>query len=294
MTDIQLIDNVLNSKKPSDIFQDNWKKTYINYSKILHPDYNSNPKAAEAMSRINQYKDLIENGTVLTDESGDFKVFDKKIVFNITDTNRELIRKSFENFKILKSKKDGTSINFHKYLPESMKINNDLLIVEFKDSSIPLTGLKLPQEHVNWIMSRMMEVSLWFRNLGYSHIGMNPTTVFVVPETHGIIITSFYHMTPLDEKATTISAKYKMWYPTTLFSQKIATPDIDLELCKKIAIYLLGDKSAGGTALKRDKDVNQEMLTFLLTKHQNEFGDYEKYRALLKKNFEKKFYTLDI
>jgi hypothetical protein len=125
-------------------------------------------------------------------------------------------------------------------------------------------------------------------------MGMNPTTVFVVPETHGIIITSFYHMSQLDKKANTISARYKTWYPTKLFTEKIATPDIDLELCKKIALYLLGDRSAAGTKLKRDKDVNHEVLTFLLTKHQNEIDDYTKYREILEKNFEKKFYPLNL
>jgi hypothetical protein len=76
--------------------------------------------------------------------------------------------------------------------------------------------------------------------------------------------------------------------------KKIATQDIDLELCKKIALYLLGDRSAAGTKLKRDKDVNQEVLTFFLTKHQNEVEDYTKYREILAKNFEKKFYPLNL
>ena len=101
-------------------------------------------------------------------------------------------------------------------------------------------------------------------------------------------------MTLVNKKAETISAKYKMWYPTTLFTKKIATHDIDLELCKKIALYLLGDRSGAGTKLKVDKDVNQEFLTFLLTKHQNEYQDYINFRAMLKKNFESKFYLLNL
>ena len=125
-------------------------------------------------------------------------------------------------------------------------------------------------------------------------MGLNPTTVFVVPETHGIIIISFYHMGTLGKKAETISAKYKMWYPTTLFTKKIATQDIDLELCKKIALYLLGDRSAAGTKLKKDKDVNQDVLTFLLTKHENHKDEFVQYRELLAKNFEKKFYLLNL
>ncbi len=294
MTDIEIIDKVLKSNKPSDIFVGDWKPTYKSYSRLIHPDACSQPKASDAMAKMNYYKDLLENGIQYRDETGNFRVYDKKIVYQITNENRALLTTSYNNYKILMSKTDKASVGFHRYLPETMKMENDRLIIYLKDRAVLLTGQKLPQIHVNWLFSRMFEISLWFRNIGYSHMGLNPTTVLVVPETHGIIITSFYHMSQLDKKANTISARYKTWYPTKLFTEKIATPDIDLELCKKIALYLLGDKSAAGTKLKRDKDVNQEVLIFLLTKHQNEIDDYTKYREILAKNFEKKFYPLNL
>lgn len=294
MTDIELIEKLLNSNKPQDILTGDWKPVYKRYSRLIHPDTCKHLKASDAMAKLNEYKDLLTNGIDYVDETGSFKVFEKKMVYKVTDDNRILLRKSFDNFKILKSMTDKSSVGFHRYLPDSMRLSTNELIINFKDRSVPLTGEQLPQIHVNWLFSRMFELSLWFRNIGYSHMGMNPTTVFVVPESHGIIVTSFYHMTHLDKKANTISARYKMWYPTTLFMKKIATQDIDLELCKKIALYLLGDRSAAGTKLKRDKDVNQDILTFLLTKHQCEVEDYKEYRDLLEKNFERKFYPLNL
>lgn len=294
MTDIEIIDKILKSKKPSDILNGEWKDTYKHYSRMVHPDMCNHPDASNAMAKMNYYKDVLENGVQYTDEAGDFKVFEKKIVYTITDENRKLIQKSVKNYNILKSKTDKSSVAFLRYLPESMVLEKDSLTINLKDRAIPLTGQKLPQIHVNWVFSRMFEILLWFRKIGYSHMGMNPTTVFIVPETHGVILISFYHMTHLDQKADTISARYKMWYPTTLFVKKIATQDIDLELGKKIALYLLGDKSAAGTKLKRNADVNQEILTFLLTKHQCEIEDYTKYREILTKNFERKFYPLNL
>lgn len=294
MTDIEVIEKVLKSNKPTDLFNGDWKTTYKSYSRLIHPDTCGQPNASDAMAKLNNYKNLLENGVQYTDEAGDFRVFEKKIVYVITDDNRKLITKSVKNYKILKTKNDKASVGFHRYLPESMVLENEQLIINLKDRAVPLTGQKLPQIHVNWLFSRMFEICLWFRNIGYSHMGFNPTTVFVVPETHGIILISFYHMSRLDQKADTISARYKMWYPTNLFMKKIATQDIDLELSKKIALYLLGDRSAAGTKLKRDADVNQEILTFLLTKHQNEVEDYKQYRELLSKNFEKKFYQLNL
>lgn len=294
MTDSDVIELVLSSKKPQDIFNGDWKPLYKKYSRLIHPDLCKKPYADKAMAMMNEYKVILENGITFTDETGDFKVFTNEIIYEITDENRDLIQQSFDNFKILKSRKDSASINFHRYLPKSMKKNNTKLIITLEDRGIPLSNQKLEQIHVNWVFSRMFEVSLWFKNIGYSHLGINPTSVFVIPETHGIIITTFYHMTKLNTKASTISAKYKMWYPTTLFTEKIATQDIDLELCKKTAIYLLGDRSAAGTKLKVDKDVNQEVLMFLLIKHRNDNTDYDKYREILKKNFERKYYPLNI
>lgn len=295
MSDIELIDKALKSTKPSDLFNDDWKKDYISYCKLIHPDTCKLPKASDAMAIINHYKDVIENGTAYADETGAFRVFEKKIEYVVTDLNRKLLTKSVENYKMLMAKHDKASECFHKYLPQEMRLEKDKLTIVFKDRAIPLTGQKLEQIHVNWLFSRMFEFTLWLRQIGYSHMGLNPTTVFVVPETHGIIIISFYHLTALGKKAETISAKYKMWYPTNLFTNKKTTPDIDLELCKKIALYLLGDKSAAGTKLKMNKvDINQEVLTFLLTKHENHVDEYKKYREILSKNFEKKFYSLNL
>ena len=294
MTDVELIEKVIKSNKPSDLFVEDWKKDYLRYCKLIHPDTCGHPKASDAMAIINHYKDVIENGISYVDEAGQFRVFEKKIVYEVTDVNRKLITKSVSNYKSLKSKTDKASVSFHKYLPESMVLETNRLTINLKDRAVPLTGQKLPQIHINWLFSRMFEFTLWLRQINYSHMGLNPTTVFVVPETHGIQVISFYHMTVLNKKAETISAKYKMWYPTTLFSQKISTPDVDLELCKKIALYLLGDRSGAGTKLKRDKEVNQEVLNFLLTKHQNSKEEFLQYREILRKNFEIKFYPLNL
>lgn len=294
MTSEQAIEKILKSKSATDLIETDWATTYRKLSALVHPDRCQLSDAADAMARLNTYKDLRENGTTLVDEQGNFKVFEDRLVYTVTDDNRALIRKSFDNFKILKSKTDKSSVAFHRYLPESMRLSKKELIVNLKDRSVPLTHQELPQIHVNWLFSRMFEYILWMKQIGYVHMGMNPTTVFVVPETHGVIITSFYHMTPIGDKVDTISARYKMWYPTSLFNLKKATPDIDLELSKKIALYLLGDRSAAGAILRRNPDVNKDILNFLLTKHQNELDEYKMYRETLQKNFEKKFYPLNL
>ncbi len=78
------------------------------------------------------------------------------------------------------------------------------------------------------------------------HCGLNPESIFIVPETHGIQICSFYHLTKIGNRIGTISGKYSNWYPQDVFKTKIATPIIDLGCSMKIASYLLGDTSGIG------------------------------------------------
>lgn len=295
MNDIDVINKIMKASKPSDVFSDDWKKEYVQFSKLIHPDACSHPSAMDAMTKLNEYKQLISNGVTYTDEAGDFNVFENRIERDITDDNKELLMKSYNTYRKIMSFNDKSlKDHFYKYLPKSMVIAGNKMTIYLHERSIPLTNNTLPQVHVNWIFSRMFEFNLWFSQKGYAHLGYNPTSVFVVPSTHGVAITSFYHVTKIGQKVDTISAKYKMWYPTRLFNEKIAKPDIDLELCKKTAIYLLGDKSASGAKLKRDKNVNQPLLTFLMTKHMNTVDDYDQFRNILAKNFKKKFYVLDL
>jgi len=296
MTDIELINKVLKSKKPSDIFTSNWKKEYIGYSKLIHPDYCNKDKAGDAMATLNTYKAEISFGVKGTDDSGDYKRFSNRIVYHVNEDNEKLLKKSVENYTKLKKKAVGNFANFAGYLPHSMKFVGDQLIVVFNNEhrAIPVVGLKLPQTHVNWVFSRMFEFCLFVRGVGFSHMGINPETIFIVPESHGIQCTSFYHLTPLTNKAKTFSSRYKNWYPTTLFTEKKATGDIDLELSKKIAISLLGDVSGAGTKLRRVAEVNNDILTFLIGKHDGDFNDYDKYRKIVTTHFENKFYTLNI
>lgn len=298
MNSIDLINEILNATKPSDVFTDkDWNKTYLKYSKLIHPDYCKHENANDAMSKLNELKQQINNGVECNDDSGKYQRFDMKLIYTVTDMNKELLMKSVNNFKNILDiiKKDSNFESFRKYLPKSIRYNKEKYIVDFSHRAVPLYSLyPLEQIHVNWVYSRIHEFALFMKNNGLSHMGINPESVYIVPETHGIIITSFYHMGNVTEKAKTYSAKYKNWYPTKLFSNKKLIDDTDLELAKKCAIYLLGDKSGGGNKLKFNDNINKEILSFYIESNYNDFDTYKRYRMLLKKNFKSKFYKLNV
>lgn len=140
---------------------------------------------------------------------------------------------------------------------------------------------------MNWIYSRILEFAGWINQTGYVHAGFTPDSIYTVPETHGIQVISFYHMTKIDDKLKTISGKYAPLYPASVFKNKNAYPGIDIDLAKKIAITLLGDKSGAGTRLRASH--NSSLINYLQTLDSDPIESYYKYRKLLDANFKKEF-----
>lgn len=285
-----LIDKILKAKKIQDILDTtNLKSEFDRLMKQIHPDLCPLPGTHDATCKLNTLREVFEKGIIYTDDIGQFR---SNGYFAEYSGDKDLLNLSLYNYRKLKSLKDKSSLNFHRYLPDSMEMKGDVLLINFTHRAVPLHGLQLPQEHANWILSRMLEYIAWMTSIGYVHAGLTPESVFVVPETHGIIVTSFYHMTGIDRPLTTVSGKYKHWYPACTFSKKKAISRIDLELAKKTAIVLLGDPSGSGIRLK--KTHNKEFIDFVIRQHDAAYDTFKQYRALLDRLFEKKFYPLDI
>lgn len=284
------IATILKAKKIEDILDvSNIKSGFDAFIKLVHPDCCSLPQAHDATSKLIALRDVFEKGKTYTDDIGQYHT---NGYFADFVGDKDFLKKSLDMYRRLKSFKDPSSLHFHRYLPETMEIQGDTLHVTFLHRAVPLYSLQLPQEHVNWILSRILECIAWFSQLGYVHAGITPASVFVVPETHGIIFTSFYHMTEIDRPLKTISARYRSWYPACTFDDKKAIPLIDIELGKKVAINLLGDPSGSGVRLK--KTHNNEFIDFVIRQHEDAYDTFKQYRALLDKLFEKKFYPLDL
>ena len=285
-----LIENILNAKKLEDILDvSKLKSEFDVIIKRIHPDRCPLAQAHEATSKLISLKNMFEKGKIYADDIGQYRT---NGYFVEQSGDKDFLKKSLANYTKLMSRKDKSSLSFHRYLPESMEMKGDVLRITFAHRALPLSSLQLPQEHVNWVLSRILECTAWLHEIGYVHAGITPESIFVVPETHGILITSFYHMTEIDRPLTTISAKYKHWYPASTFDTKKASPLIDIELAKKVAIGLLGDVSGSGVRLK--KTHNKEFIDFVIRQHDTAYDTLKQYRELVNKLFEKKFYPLDI
>lgn len=288
-----LISTILKAAKLADVVDiDNYAIQFKEIIQLIHPDKSSHPDAAKATAKLNTLRDEYEKGIPGRDEVTEYTTNGYQAAYTITDANRAMVTWSVENYRHLIHDGKLKTPHFTKYMPLQMSITKDFLGVAFEKRSIPISKLILPQEHVNWILSRLLEYSLLLNQLGYVHCGLNPESIFITPENHGIVIMNYYHLTKVGGKVGTINGDYKNWYPAKLFIDKLATAEIDLRLAKKIAAYLLGDPSGSGVRLK--KDHNEHWVNFILQQDTDPVKCYDNYRRILKENFESKFYILNI
>lgn len=285
-----IVQKILSAKSITEVLDPTIPNSFRDTVKLIHPDICKEAGAEDAFKRIYELNEAYLYGDTYKDESGIFKSNRKSVTF---EGEKSLLKKSLDNYNKLKAFRaaDFNHEHFAKYIPKTFELD-DTLIGTFEGESIPLSGLILDQNHANWILSRILEYCILVAQTGYVHCGLNPESIFVVPETHGIIVTSFYHLTKQGSQVKTITGQYKNWYPANLFSNKTAMPIVDIELAKKTTIYLLGDKSGSGIRLKKTK--NKPFMAFVTKQHIDPVQAYKEYRETLKANFEKKFYILDL
>lgn len=288
-----VISKILKSTSVIDAFYDvtDYKQVYKNYIRLIHPDICKLPNAAEATEKLNKFKAELEDGKEHKDDAGTINYRLKTV--EITG-EPDLIKKSLANYNYLMSLKGESATHFQKYLPVSAKLISDTQLeftLHFR--AVPLSSLgTVAQEHANWMLSRMFEFISWINQIGYSHAGINPESVYIMPENHGMCCISFYHMGKLNTPLKTISAQYQSFYPPQVFINKKYESNIDIELCKRTAIYLLGDKSGSGVVLR--KTHNNEIIDFLQKQSYATADNYKQYREILKNNFETKFHKLNV
>lgn len=296
MTQQEIIIKINTSKTPKQLFGDltTWKTQYKQFQVQIHTDKCSLPGVEDAVRKLNEFKVDLEKGKKFKDDAGvvTYKLFSGEII-----GDKALLKKSVENYNYLVSLKDPNSLFFRKFLPLTYKLISDNEI-EFTfyegDRGVPLNSLEnLEGKHVAWITNRMLEFSSYLNKIGIVHGGLNPDSIFILPDVHGMVPISFYHMQRIGAKMKTISSVYKSFYPQDLFTHKTATSNIDVECSKRTAIYLRGDKSGIGNKLR--KTVNLDILNFLQKPSDDPFQSLDEHRIILEKNFgPKRFHVLDI
>ena len=258
--------------------------TFREIVKTVHPDKCKHPLAQEATNHLLEIFRHFTSGTRFTDDSGDFLTNDYWALFQGVD--QVIAHGKRCQLEIAALAPD----HLKRYMPYNWDSEHSVLLSQ---RALPLVNLTLPQEHVNWVVSRLLEFCmLLHRHTGRAHLGLTPAQVMLVPETHGIAVAGFYHTSEINSRVSTISAAYRHWYPGQMLVDKKATELADLEMVKRMGAYLLGDRSGLGTCLR--KTHHPEFIDFLLSTDDDSLTCYEKYREMLDRNFPSQFIHLNI
>jgi hypothetical protein len=288
----ELIQKIFAAKNIAELLDvADFKRQYTAIVVQIHPDKCTHPDASNATAKLLALKEEFEKGILMEDDAGKLRATGKVITFSGEKT---MLEDTLKWYNLLMSKSSPAARNFQKYLPESMKFDGNDLVVTLRNRAVPLANLRLEQKHVNWLYSRLLEFACWMNQEGLVHGGLVPEAVFVTPADHGIQVVSFYMTGKENEKAKGISAKYKNWYPSRIFTEKRCIPLTDMEFCQKNAILLLGDESGVGVKLRKDKNVNQEFLNFVLSQHNVPGATWREYREMLDRNFKREFHVLNL
>ncbi|MGI4873079.1 MAG: hypothetical protein ACRYFX_18120 [Janthinobacterium lividum] len=255
-----------------------YRAEYHRLVRLLHPDVCTLPGATDAVARLNTYAAQLAALDTPTDDAGPLRVLpDQRLRFA---GDPALLRRSATNFQRLLALRDPASAHFRQYLPTSLAWEGEALLLTPPARVVPLAGLTLPPEHVAWVLSRLLELTAWLHQSRLVHAGLVPEALALAPDTHGLVVLSAYHLTSLGGPLTTISGQYRPWYPDAVFTDKRATPGLDLTLVQRTAVYLLGDASGHGVRLRGT--VDERLLAFLLTPHHDAYAAFDEYRRLLR------------
>lgn len=277
------IRKILESTKPSDIFDPvNWKEEFRKWSLHLHPDHNTDPDAHKAFQKLIDYKKILEEGITFSDEICDKITFKDDIVTFFGPEDK--LKLSYNNFQKIKSCCPGIP-TFERYLPSKMELNGGELKVYLQHQSHLIHDLTLEEKHVRWFLNRMLEFTSILNIHGQlTHCGINPSSVMICPEEHGIQIISFYHSIPVYSpmKSAIGIHPYKSWYPSEIWITKESIPEIDLLMVKRTALTVLGDKTGFGYSMRGK--ISNDFHEYLLQHDEDIHKGYTDYQKLLDKS----------
>lgn len=278
------IDVILKAKKFEDIVGDDMRLGYKKLMSFVHPDLNKDPRANDAAAILTKLFKMFSEGLKFVDDSGEYQT---NYYFVKYQGMQAVIDQGHRIHDVIR--KNTTDV-MRRYMWYEWVGQNQ---INFQSRSLPLSGLVLDQLHANWVVGRLIEYCMLLHNhTQHAHLGLTPEHVFLVPKTHGINVSGFYHATKLGQRMQTISGRYRDWYPASVLKNKIACQYADLHMVKRIGAYLLGDQSGVGTKLLRTH--NKDFVNFLLSTHIDSAECFKEFRTMIDKNFESTFHHLNI
>jgi hypothetical protein len=158
----------------------------------------------------------------------------------------------------LKYKDDKMRAEFSRYFPYSILASGILKATEGRqiltlaktEDVYPMRlvlehfGGKLPDRHVAWVMSRLLNISCYMNYSGVVHNGITADNCFMSPSLHSVLLLGgWWYATELGKPMIGIPAEVFEVMSVSAKARRISSNMTDLESIKQIGRVLLGQNN---------------------------------------------------
>lgn len=260
------------------------KKRFHKLAMTWHPDRNSDPKSEDVLQKLVELKDVALRGGAKTPsletlfKTADGKTFRLKYLKEtVTDAGRTLIgtktvsfvhgkdlgdigQAEKERVENLEFANDAMRKQMGILLPrvsksEALKDGGHVTVMRRPGGSVLLRDLinhhggQIPEKHVAWIVSGMMNIACYLEWAGFVHGAISPETLMVQPERHSMhLLGGWGFSTRIGKRPAALPGRTMEVYPRIIVKGQTATPEVDMTLIRSVALDCLG-KTHGGQLL---------------------------------------------
>lgn len=276
-------------------------------AKEWHPDMCKDPNATKVMDHLMRLREAAKRGLKLEGAKEETVIIPGGTVHFSLDAITLCSKvPTFEQAKLWIDNLRKLSPDLARRIPEPLLLSPEGTVLTLKrpPDTVSMTTVMhkypegVPQRHVAWIVSRLLELVMETHKIGRCVCGgLLPESMAVIVDSHGVI--------PLDWRFTIGNDSKLSRLPEALLSHvpkdKKARVIIDLAAVNRMAMVLLGDSSGSGNVLLlRAKKDPENMAPGFLDWFRGPVSDdpvkhYENYRAMLMEVFGKpKYYKLEL
>ena len=272
---LQEAEKLIDSMKIDELFE---KVSYHDLAKVCHPDRYTDPREKEHAEVV--FRKLSATGdtpapiAVVRSAKKAYEVVEKIATGDISDVYRDTdgkvikvsrgrvhnspLRREFDKLEELRTAaEDIGGQTFCLALPEPLehfRISRGLAVSVFaarEDAHYSLEEVKtrypkgIDSRDWAWMFRRLLTILGFAHANGIVHGAVLPSHVLICPETHGIQLIGWPHCVEIEQRITTISTKYKEFYPPEVFNKQSAGSSTDIFMAAKCGQWLLNGEEHG-------------------------------------------------
>lgn len=240
-------------KRSGELFhsgEDNIRKEYREYAKIIHPDVCDDPDAEAAFQQLSEfYEDAIKSardGTFgylhrMKFEIGERIVYDDRIIY-IFDKGKEKYRERYsESCQKIRYKDMRMTETYRNRMPVVWEDDKQQIVIHKKETQYPMDlflkvyGPELGGRDIAWMISRMCDLLCFLKYNGLVLNDIQPRSLFIDPDDHSIsIYGGWWYAAREGEKMIGTSKEVYSLMPSAVRTNGLASAITDMESMKQM------------------------------------------------------------